>query len=681
MEILMEHGSEKTELAILNEQLRNEIAERQRLETALHRSEQWLSDFFENATVGMHWIGLDGCVLWANQAQLNLLGYTLDEYLGHSITEFVADQKMLESAFQPLLSHEPSHHYETTLRCKDGSIKSVRVDSNVLWEEDSVVHTCCILSDITDYKQTEAVLRKQERQLNTLLNNIPDIVWLKDRYSRFIAVNKAFSKVRGVSPENIIGKTDDEFRPLPLARKYRDEDSDVMMSRQRKCFEEPLANRFGEITWIETIETPVFNDQREIVGTTGISRDVTQRRELETALRQSEQRLSLALSVTATGIWEWNISAHRSFWSDTMFMLIGREPGSCEPNFQNWLKSVHPEDRKQVERYAEQALVGRNEIKLEYRVVRSDGTIRWLSSIGDVICCNEQGYPTKMTGITIDITDRVESEASLRVSIAQLQQDNKRLEEISRLKSEFLANTSHELRTPLTSILGFSNILLQQHYGILTIKQEEYLSRIYTSGKHLLALINDLLDLMKIEAGKMDLQIETVSLIELCEMAFQIVEVRALEKHQSLSLEQPIACEKIEIDHQRILQVLLNYLSNAIKFTPEGGTITLSTRLVSNLEEEAKELMEDIQPPASGLPVSYFLVLSVSDTGIGIPVEQQHLLFQMFQQVEGTCNRSHEGMGLGLALTKRLVELHGGQVSFVSKPGVGSTFSAWLPLL
>jgi PAS domain S-box-containing protein len=673
------------QLVAINERLEREIAERQRVEAALRRSEQRLSDFFENAIVGMHWLGADGSVLRVNQAQLDLLGYTHDEYVGQPFAKFFVDPTAIENIFQRLLNRTEIHQYETQLRCKDGSVKSVLINSNVLWEGDTFVHTRCVIHDITERKQAEAALQKKERQLKALLNNIPDIAWLKDRDSRFIAANEPFSKACGVSPEDLIGKTDEDIWTPVLAQRYRDNDAEVIASGERKRFEEPLAHASGEIAWIETIKTPIYNDLGEVIGTTGIARDITQRRQLEMALRQSEQRLCLALSATETGIWEWDISTNQTFWSDTVFRLLGYEPGSCESNYQNWLAAIHPEDRERIDLCTQQAAAGGSGLNLEYRVVLPDQTIRWLTCIGGVTHSIE-GQPLKMAGIMTDITDRVwmeterqQIEAALRALTHQLQQQNTQLAEVSRLKSEFLANMSHELRTPLTSILGFSIVLLQQHFGVLTAKQEQYLSRIHDSGEHLLALINGLLDLAKVEAGKLELNLERVSLTELCESALQIVEVRALANHQHLSLELPIACEYVTVDRQRILQVLLNYLSNAIKFTPEGGTIILRTRLASDLEIEDPIGAVDraLQPTLA----SRFVVLSVCDTGIGIPVEKQHLLFQMFQQIDGAFDRAHPGTGLGLALTKRLVELHGGKISFTSTPNEGSTFSAWLPLL
>ncbi|MBC7973001.1 MAG: PAS domain-containing protein [Verrucomicrobia bacterium] len=255
-------------------------------------------------------------------------------------------------------------------------------------------------------------------------------------------------------------------------------------------------------------------------------------------------------------------------------------------------------------------------------------------------------------------------------------------QELNRFKSNFIANISHELRTPLTSVLGLSTVLLQQHFGALNTKQEQYLSLIHSSGDHLLNLINDLLDLAKIEAGKQELNKVAVDVVELCQSAIEMVEVRAIEKQQVISLTLPVAIESVVVDKQRIVQILLNYLSNAVKFTPEGGTITINTRLASGLE-----LAHHTLPPAAtdtasieSAPEADFLVLEVSDTGIGIAEDNQHLLFQSFQQLDVDSDRKYEGSGLGLSLTKQLAELHGGRVSFASTLGRGSTFSVWLPL-
>ena len=270
---------------------------------------------------------------------------------------------------------------------------------------------------------------------------------------------------------------------------------------------------------------------------------------------------------------------------------------------------------------------------------------------------------------------RKQSEEEVRKSLAKEQ-------ELNRFKNDFIANVSHELRTPLTSILGLSTVLLQQHFGSLQKKQEQYLSLIHESGEHLLNLINDLLDLAKLEAGKQELNKSEVDIAELCQNAIEMISVRATAKQQRLSLILPVAVESIVADQQRILQILLNYLVNAVKFTPEGGSITLSSRLASGLE--LKETTLSVENPERLVPQitidSDFLVLSVSDTGLGIPLEKQSILFQRFQQIDNTNDPQYNGSGLGLALSKQLAELHDGRVSFTSNWGIGSTFSVWLPL-
>ncbi len=257
-----------------------------------------------------------------------------------------------------------------------------------------------------------------------------------------------------------------------------------------------------------------------------------------------------------------------------------------------------------------------------------------------------------------------------------LRQKNLELERASALKSEFLAAMSHELRTPLNSILGFSDILQRQIGGTLTNRQLSHVKAIEKSGQHLLGLINDILDLSKIEAGKVELDLAPVSIHELCSSCLKMIQPRADKKKLALSLELDYRLSQVLLDERRVRQILVNLLSNAIKFTPEGGQVKLSGKLVSG-----DRIQGDYRPDCSTINSSTpYLCLEVKDSGIGIPQENWHLLFRPFQQVDSSLSRSHEGTGLGLVLTKRLAELHGGTISFQSKSGVGSSFRVWLPV-
>lgn len=241
---------------------------------------------------------------------------------------------------------------------------------------------------------------------------------------------------------------------------------------------------------------------------------------------------------------------------------------------------------------------------------------------------------------------------------AEITETNRKLLDVSRAKSDFLANMSHELRTPLNSVIGFSEVLLDEMFGGLNGKQKEYVANILESGRHLLALINDILDLSKVESGRMELELTTFSLKGLLDSALTIVRERALKHSLKLSCEiAPDAELTMEGDERKLKQILFNLLSNAVKFTEDGGSITIAAR-------RKGELME----------------ISVSDTGIGIRSEDLPRLFHEFSQLESAYTKEHEGTGLGLALTRRLVELHGGTIRVESEVGSGSTFSFLIPL-
>lgn len=263
--------------------------------------------------------------------------------------------------------------------------------------------------------------------------------------------------------------------------------------------------------------------------------------------------------------------------------------------------------------------------------------------------------------------------AQNQVRLCQINAD---LEQASQLKSEFLTSMSHELRTPLNSILGFAELLLQQTLGSLTEKQIKYTRIIAESGQHLLGLINDVLDLAKIESGTAELELQPVAIAELCTQCLEMIQHRADKKRLILSRDIDLRLGQVDLDERRVRQMLINLLSNAVKFTPEGGEIKFSCRL-----SYGSQLQRELRPDCSPInPSTPYLCLEVKDTGIGIAKDKWKLLFRPFQQVDASLTRQHEGTGLGLALTKRLAELHGGTVSLESVENQGSTFRVWLPL-
>lgn len=235
-------------------------------------------------------------------------------------------------------------------------------------------------------------------------------------------------------------------------------------------------------------------------------------------------------------------------------------------------------------------------------------------------------------------------------------------EAATRAKSDFLANMSHELRTPLNAIIGFSDMIRMGLSGDVSEKQAEFIEDIYSSGEHLLSLINDILDLSKIESGNMDIQYSRVNLEELIKRSILFFKEKVLNNDLKLSIQIDLQVDSLEVDERLIKQVIVNLISNAVKFTPQGGSIIVGTKKVED-ESNSDDMIE----------------IYVKDTGIGIKEEDKHLLFEPFKQIESVYTKKYEGTGLGLALCKDIVELHGGNLKVSSEWGEGSCFSFVIP--
>jgi signal transduction histidine kinase len=275
----------------------------------------------------------------------------------------------------------------------------------------------------------------------------------------------------------------------------------------------------------------------------------------------------------------------------------------------------------------------------------------------------------------------LEHERELEAKARELEQANQQLRAGSRHKSEFLANMSHELRTPLNAILGFSELLQGQTPGPLTEKQARYVANISTGGQDLLGLITDLLDLARVEAGRMELHIAPVNLREVIEAVLHEIRPKAAAKGLSLELVVVETLPPVPADPIRLNQILQKLLSNAVKFNPVGGRVTVTVRIGSRGEGLGSSEGLPSDPKPYTLYPGEFVEIAVADTGIGIKAEDLPMLFQTFTQLEPTFAKRYQGAGLGLSLTKRLVELHGGRI-LVESPGEGqgSTFKVQLPL-
>ena len=317
-----------------------------------------------------------------------------------------------------------------------------------------------------------------------------------------------------------------------------------------------------------------------------------------------------------------------------------------------WVEFVHAEDRPRALAAAADLARGEHVRPMELRFLSKDRPYRWL-----LFSATPSLRQQIVFAVASDITDRKLLEEQLRGQNFELEEQNRRLNEASRMKSEFLANMSHELRSPLNGIIGFAELLHDGRLGAVSEKVKEFLARIHKSARHLLQLINDLLDLSKIEAGRLSLYPEPVHLAGLIEEVVAIQAAVAAPKKIRIVTELSPEIGSVTTDASRFRQILYNYLSNALKFTDEGGEVTVR-----------------LQPQGANE-----FCLEVSDTGIGIAPQDIPRLFTEFQQLDATASKRYPGTGLGLALTKRIVEAQGGEVGVRSRPGEGSTFFVVLP--
>ena len=384
---------------------------------------------------------------------------------------------------------------------------------------------------------------------------------------------------------------------------------------------------------------------------TAFDRMATKIQENTKALELSEERYNIAISGTNDGLWDWDLRSNEVYYSPVWMKILGYESDPLPLVFSTWSDNVHPEDFALAEQAVQCHLRGETPIyEHTHRMKHRNGHYIWTFAKGKCLL-NQEGKPYRLVGTITDITAKKEAEEELKMA-------KEAAEIANRTKSEFLANMSHEIRTPMNAILGFSDLL----QGMTTDdRYQSYLQAIRSSGKTLMSLINDILDLSKIEAGKLQLSYEGINLRALINDIQQIFSVKAAEKGiQLLATVDESVPEAIAFDEVRLRQILFNMVGNAIKFTEQGH---VSIQVSSSWSADQK-----IQ-----------LVLQIQDTGIGIAPENQTRIFDIFTQSEGQSTRKYGGTGLGLTITRRLTEMLGGSIKLTSELGKGSIFTLIFP--
>jgi PAS domain S-box-containing protein len=377
-----------------------------------------------------------------------------------------------------------------------------------------------------------------------------------------------------------------------------------------------------------------------------LQREIDERLRVEEWLRESEERLSMAVRSAEIGVWNWDVQGNRIVWDDSMHQLFGIPPGTFSERLEEFYNRLHPDDCERVAAEVARVLETAGDYSAHFRILLPNGSERELTSRGRVYR-DAGGRAARITGVTWDVTERRKAEIEILRAKDLAEQANQ-------LKDQFLSTVSHELRTPLNAILGYAQMLSDARQGPLNERQDKFVKYIYQGGQHLLSLINDILDLSKIETGRMELAIEDLDLPRAFSEVQETMQPLAEKRAQQLVVECPPRLG-VRADARRFRQILMNLVGNAIKFSPEGARVQLRAR------REGR-----------------FVQLGIHDGGPGIPEEKRELIFHPFYRLPGKAAKA-EGTGLGLPITRRLVELHGANLRLESQLGQGTHFFFELP--
>jgi PAS domain S-box-containing protein len=603
----------------------------------------------------------EGRLIKLNPAWERVLGYSLDELIGQPYLNFVHPDDVERTRLEAYGAHAAAttKNFENRYLCKDGSNRWIS------WNYSSHPATQRLYfvgRDITQEKANQAHLQETKDQLEAILDNSDVVIGLKTLAGTYLLANNEFAKLVGApSKQSLIGMRDEDLFPAATADLLAKNDVELIESGHILQFEEEIPSPDGMRTYLTT--RFLLNDVHDKpYAICMIAKDISYRKMTELQLLMRNQAIEHSpsgISIADATLPDMPlIYINPAFEKTTGYSAIDVIGRNC--------RFLQGTDRNQpeIERIRE-AIQAEEIVTVVLRNYRKDGSL-FYNELSLAPIHDENGVLSHYVGITTDVTSRIHYEAriqdrneALRDAIHHLAQARKQAEDATRLKSQFLATMSHELRTPLNAIIGYTEIQLAGMTGSLNAEQRDYQERVLSNADHLLRLINDVLDISKIEAGRMEIVEKPFYLRQWVEDT--VSQVRILAEEKGLRFE-------VEIDNRmpnyivgdaaRIRQVAYNLLSNAVKFTHKGH-LRLSIRLQG---ENTWQLI-------------------VEDTGIGIASHLQETIFEEFRQLDASSQRKVGGTGLGLSIVRKLSLMMGGNVRVKSQVGEGSQFTVILPLV
>jgi PAS domain S-box-containing protein len=600
-------------------------------------------------------LDVQGQVVTCSAKVAKMLGYSSADMLGKHISLFWERSPENEAQFDDLLrrtANEGEIKLDTHCKRDNGASFDVEITLAPLHTvQGELFGFSMITLDITQHMQRERSLKERKELFSsTFYQAAVGIVHVRMTDAKFLGANKKICDMLGYTEEEFCTKTImDVTHPEDILLDM--DNTKQMIDGEISMFtiEKRLLRKDGSTVWTKLTATSVSRDENgQAKYGMAVIEDITQIKEAQEALKESEERFKTMADSAPVLIFMTDTEAKNLYVNKNYLNYTGLTYEDVLGT--KWQNIIHPLDREVYLGTILQAFHKQEPFRVEFRIKRHDGQFGWILSSG-VPRYTPNGLFMGYIGTGIDITDRKFLEESL-------EQAKLHAERLNRRKSEFLSLMSHELRTPLNSIIGYSRMIENRMAGPLNDNQSKYIGNVVYSGKHLLNIVNDLLDISKVEAGKMKIFPTVFELAPLMEDIRAMLVDLANKKGVVLLFNTQSDLSTIEADPARFKQILINLISNAIKFNHSGGKV-----LVNIFKREDEK----------------WLIGQVQDTGIGIPKNKLDNLFSTFYQVDSSDSRSHEGTGLGLALTKELIELHGGKIEIETQEGVGSTFTFSLP--
>ena len=613
-----------------------------------------------------------------NERACETLGYSREELLRMTVMD--VDSDLDEAGFMAALAAgRPGEErtVEVRPRRRDGTTFPARVRS-VRVQYGGQPYYVSYLRDVTGETRAASALAASERRFRDIVEASADWVWEVDADGRYTFVSAGVEALLGYRPEELLGRTPFDLMPADEADRVGAEFARINAERRPvRELDKVNQTRDGRRRYIQTSGTPILDERGGLLGYRGLDRDVTASKLANMALRASEARYRDLFESNPNPMWVYDLETLRFLAvNDSAVRLYGY---SREEFLRMTTVDVRPVP--EMPRFREM-------LKEVDAASLNTGTWRHRRRDGSEVVVEALAHRIDFAGhdavvvLLHDVTERMRVETEIRALNTSLErrvvERTAELRQANFAKSEFLANMSHELRSPLNAIIGFSEMMKDGVAGPLDAEQRGMAGDIFDAGTHLLEVINDILDLSKVEAGKLELEPEEFMIADLLESSLLVVRERARARSISLGVEGARDAGMIVADRRKLKQIVFNLLSNAVKFTPAGGTITIAARRC----QPGAACFETEVPSriygelADG--VEEYVVLSVIDTGIGIDQSKFDQLFQPFAQLGGA--QASGGTGLGLSLVRRFAELHGGRVAVASSPGRGSRFCVWLPV-